>query len=217
MSTEIKFKILIAFSLFCLIGLAAQTYYLFDPNQRVSPSNVADSSIPDSIQQRLEEEMAKPDRIFGQDNYNLFGPGINSDPFAHMQKMRQQMGQLFNSWGVDPFTSGQSIFSQGSGAVVFPSQPEIEVSEEQDAFVVTLPKQPGQDIEIVTEVEDNKLSLAGTLRTENRQSSGGSVFSSSSTSQFSRSIPFSKEVNALGMYTTHENDRIVITLPKMES
>lgn len=209
MSTEIKFKILITFSLICLIGLGAQTYYLFDLNQRLSPSKVVDSSIPDSIQKRLEEEIAKPDRIFGSRS--------NSDPFAHIQQMQNQMDQIFSSWGTDPFSGSQSIFQRGNASVDFQSQPEIEVSENQDAFVVTLLKQPDQDIEIVTEIEGNNLSLAGKLRSESRQTSGGSVFSSSSTSQFSRSIPFSEEVNALGMYTSHEDDQIVITVPKMKS
>lgn len=216
MRTETKFKVLAAFSLVCLLGLAAQSYFLFNLNQQLVSDSSVDDSIPESIQRRLEEQMKKPDRIFSE-SPSVFGSRFSADPFMRMQQMQQQMDQLFGTFSGAPSFGSQGLFGSSAGFASFKSQPEIDVLEQQDSYVVILEAPANQEIELSTEVENNTLSLAGKLRTQTNQSQGGSVFSSSSVSRFSRSIPFPQDVNALGMYTETKEGKITITIPKMNS
>jgi len=215
MSTEIKFRILLFFSLLCLVGFSTQAYLLYDLKKDRTSTDLVDNTIPESILEKLEAEIAKPDRLYDGTNGSVFGYGLNSDPITAMQSMQSQVDQLFDSMFGRPRPTNRPFWSQTLTGMS--SQPEIVVEEKSDSFVVTLVKHPEQNIELQSELEDNVLILAGLVRAGNRQGQSGSFFSSSSISQFSRSIPFPQEVDALGMYTDQVDNEIVITVPKMNS
>jgi HSP20 family molecular chaperone IbpA len=215
MSSEIKIKILLFFCLLCLAGLLTQAYLLYELNTDRAISDLEDRSIPESIMEKLEQQIARPDRLFDGEGSSLSNNSVTSDPFSTMRAMQTQMDQLFNSM------LGSSFPAYGSPWSVtmtdLPSQPQILVEDQKDAFLVTLSKHPEQNIEISTELEDNVLTMTGVVESRRSQTQGGSRFSSSSYSQFSRSIEFPHEVNALGMTSSQEDERITILVPKLQS
>ena len=146
-------------------------------------------------------------------NFDPFGSLLSGgDPFAHMQQMQQQMAQLFGSFG-----GGTSLFSGTGSAGGFASmaQPKIDVEESDEEYRVVISVAKDSEVELQTDLEDNTLDITAQVRTELHDNSGGRQMSSTSMSQFSRSIPLGEPVNATGMKTEKSASSIVISIPKI--
>jgi len=137
-----------------------------------------------------------------------FAGFFDDDFFSGFDQMRQRMEQLMN---------GGSLFDRNGFSFSFSSaaQPEIEMREEADAYVVTIELPEGSsNVELNTEVEDGKLNIAGKLTVKQEDKQGGRSFSSVQTQQFSRSLPLPKDVDPLGIRNETQGNQVVVTLPK---
>jgi|TARA_Y100000031_G_scaffold69498_1_gene77214 HSP20 family molecular chaperone IbpA len=65
MEPEIKFRFLLSFSLVCLAGVLALSYFLWDLNEKPEVSQGENSSIPDSVEERLESLLDQADASLG--------------------------------------------------------------------------------------------------------------------------------------------------------
>lgn len=134
-----------------------------------------------------------------------------SDPFQQMNSFRQQMDSLFNSafqsgvWGPGMSGSGQA----------FAGQPDIQMRESADAVELVIPVQEGTQLELNTDIQDNRLTIAGTLQWQEESNSAGRFYSSSRSSRFSRTLPLPGNVDATGLVTEHRGDEIVIRVPRV--
>lgn len=145
---------------------------------------------------------------------SLFDPGFDpfgasvfgSDPFARLQQMQSQMDQLFNNMN--------SSFGFSGFSAAF-SQPEIAVEESEEEFRVVITLAEGSDVELSTALEDSTLSISAQVRSSVQDNRAGLQTSSTSVSQFSRSIDLGEPVDATGMRTERSEGEIVITVPKV--
>jgi len=71
MEPEIKFRFLLSFSLVCLAGVLALSYFLWDLNEKPEVSQGENSSIPDSVEGRLESMLDQEDAPIDPQNITL--------------------------------------------------------------------------------------------------------------------------------------------------
>lgn len=152
------------------------------------------------------------------------GRGGNSDPFALMQRMQQDMDRLFDQFGFgrglgssfgllgdrDLFGSlggGQSMQQQAAWA------PQMEVFRRGDRIVVRadVPGVNKDDLNI--EVDDGVLTLSGERRAQNEENGDGWYRSERSYGRFERSIPLPEGVDANQCEATFNDGVLEVTLP----
>ena len=123
--------------------------------------------------------------------------GNQNDPFAEfdrlqdemLDRMRQMMGGTmpgglldddFFAFGGNNFSFGGSLNSQ---------QPQLNMTEEDDSYVITIPIPEESNAEVSASVEGSALNIEGKITTKNDRSNNSSAFSSTQSSEFARSMP----------------------------
>ena len=201
-----------AASLLATVALGVYTWHLHGQLNQVSGA-ADETSIKTELLDKFEDVQDQ-----NATNSQLASPldpfaGFAGDPFATMQQMQQQMDELFKS------ATGGSSFSfggNGFGRVFSPlQQPEINVEESDDEYRIVISVAKGTDVDLSTDLENNTLSISAEVRSEQHASNGGMQSSSTSMSQFSRSIMLDEPVDATGMQTRKSDDEIVISIPKV--
>ncbi|MDP6537320.1 MAG: Hsp20/alpha crystallin family protein [Gammaproteobacteria bacterium] len=71
MKPDIKFRLLLSLSLVCLLGVSALSYFLLDLNVTLEVSQGENSSIPDSVEGRLESMLDQEDAPIDPQNITL--------------------------------------------------------------------------------------------------------------------------------------------------
>jgi HSP20 family molecular chaperone IbpA len=152
--------------------------------------------------------------------------GGSGDPFADFDQMRQEMEQhmqqLMGSMG-GTGSQGGSFFDDfdnfgGGSAFSGAAQPEINMSEKPDAYVITidLPKD-SSDVEVNTEVENGQLNIEGKLTVKREDKQQGHSLTSMQTQEFSRSLPLPADADPLGIRNETQGDQMIVTVPKQTS
>lgn len=210
MHDEIRLKLLISISVICFVALVAQSYYVYQSSGRSTGVAQSQESIPASIQERLAEHMAKPDRIDNPNIQQAFGFGSGVDQF---QLMQNQIDRLFNSFAP---SLGNSFGPGVNGFNSFLSQPQpaLDLVETPEEYIVSLERSPGEDVQLETNIENKLLTIQGTIETEMIDTAKGRSLSSASLRQFSQSLPLSSEIDEYGITTTYNEDKIVVRVPK---
>lgn len=154
------------------------------------------------------------------------GPSaLAADPFLQMEAMRQQMDAMMNSvfggplppvTGLTGLSSmpGNSLFGADPFAGLGMHQPQITLRETDSSLEVVIAVPEGQAFELGTEVEEDRLTVSGTISWQSSQSGNGFAGSRGGSSQFSRTIMLPDTVVPTGMVTEHHDTEIVIRLPK---
>lgn len=186
----------------CLAGMGALGYSNWQLRQEVAAlkSGSLDKPSPASVLGSPNRSPNTPPNNptpQSNDPFDNFFNG-NWDPFADIQKMQQQMQQMMQQGGAQTFTFNAA-------------QPDIDLQESKDAYVVNIKIPKGSDIELNTEVDDNQLVVSG--KVSSKANKGGANIVSSS--QFTRSFPLAKPVDSLGMTSETKDDTMIITLPKV--
>lgn len=199
-----------------LLSAGVLAVYSWTLNREVNELR-GDNDARHSILQKLEETAQQ--RAETERQMSLFDPwasmGFGSDPFQRLQQMQLQMDQLFNGMpgGSMNFSlSGPGGFSAFSSAM---RQPEIAVQESDEEYRVIIAVADGSEVELNTALVDNTLSISAQVRSEITNSNGGFQSSSTSVSQFSRSIALDEAVDATGLRTEKTAEEIIITIPKI--
>ena len=145
---------------------------------------------------------------------------VAPDPFQHMEAIRQQMDSMMNSFFGGPMPSlggisgGRSLFGSDPFASMGLNQPSLNLRETDSALEVVIPVQEGQQFELSTDVQEDRLTVAGTVSWSAEDSGSGLISSRRGSSHFSRTIMLPENVDPAGLTTEHRGDEIVITLPK---
>lgn len=201
MKTETKNRLLVSGLLLCLIGLLAQSLYLWRLERTLAAG--ADNNLPDRIQQRLDAIAGSAPVADPLDIDSWIGPAFPVDPFSRMQQMQQQMNSIFSTFGAPAFPGF-------SGTSISGNSPTLMLEETDSEYQVNVQTPPNEELTIDTELEENLLVVSGT--STRKQSVGGSSFSSRS--QFSRSFDLPKPVDALGIYSEAYEGGLRIHVPK---
>lgn len=205
MSTETKLKLLLVFSLLCLVGLLIQGYLLWQVQAQLVSETDKQSSLPESIEQRLNGALGSPRNSLLQARpFGSFNQSFGVDPFSQMQQQLDSMFGLFsapNAFGI-----------QGIG--MSNAAPELALAETEAEYQVTVSVPKDTDVEISTELDANLLTVRGSLTQDFSDSSNAFASSYVSRSQFSRSFDLPRPVDELGMFTETTNDGLLIHVPK---
>lgn len=140
---------------------------------------------------------------------NLSNPAITAiDPFQQMDAIRQQMDAMMSSVFGGPVPSVTGI-----PGLSF-QQPNISLRETGSALEVVIAVPEGQAFELGTDVQEDKLTVTGTISWSANDSNNGLASRRSGSSQFTRTIMLPGTVVPAGMVTEHREGEIVISLPK---
>ncbi|MES2626739.1 MAG: Hsp20 family protein [Pseudomonadota bacterium] len=141
--------------------------------------------------------------------------GNQNDPFADFDRLQQEMmdhmqqlmaGGMPNSlFDNDSFGFGSSLSAQ---------QPDVNLSENDEAYVIIIDIPQDSDAEVSASVDGNELNIEGKITVKNASSSNGSSFTSSQSSQFARSMPLPADADPDGLTNVTEENQVVITIPK---
>lgn len=213
MSTEIKNRLLLALSTFCLIGFAAQTYLLWQANDRLAQTFPATDDIPASIEQRLLAELDKQEA-----NRAVRNPFGYSSPLASTMPLQDYFDSFFSGFGMPSLSQSAPLSASSLLSTTFSSAaPEIAVDETEEGYRILIPVSPDQDLELNTDIEDNSVSVSGVITEKSSQSQNNFSTSSFSQRQFARTLDLPTPVDEFGMTTTQTEAGIEITLPKKSS
>ena len=221
MSNQGKIRLTAAVAVAIIGALGIYSWQLRQELAVAQGSTASESSEP--LREKLE---ALADRQSATDNFpSLFDPGMNFNgfnPSQQLQQMQQRMDELFNSMTAPGGSLGSGLGGFGLGGFGPAGssswqlqQPNIDLQESDKDYRITLSIADGSEIELETELEDQTLSISAEVRSEIRNNSGNMQSSSSSVSQFSRSIFLDEAVDATGLKTEKGADEIVITIPKL--
>ena len=156
------------------------------------------------------EEQALPSAAFSNSR-------VTPDPFQQMEQFRLQMDSMMNNFfGGSRLGSavGGSLFGTDPFSAMGLNQPNLSLRETNSALEVVIPVQEGQQFELSTDVEQDRLTVAGTMTWSAQDSGSGVISRRSGSSQFSRTIVLPDNVDPTGLTTEHRGNEIVITLPK---
>jgi HSP20 family molecular chaperone IbpA len=205
-STETKLKLLLGFSLLCLMGLLLQGYLLWQVQAQLVSDSENLTALPQSIEERLDAALNSAGAGNRPSQLSPFGrlnqpPRV--DPFSQLQ---QQLDSMF-----DVFSAPSSIGLGSLGTAA--SIPQLFLTETDTEYQVKVATAPDTDVEISTELEANLLIVRGSVT--NNLSDTGSAGSSNfvSRSQFTRAFDLPKPVDELGVFTEPTNNGLLIHVP----
>lgn len=173
----------------CVIAIALESYYLWNLRHKVETQNNPTFSA------------AWPK------NWNPWSD--NWDPTGQIAQLQQQMNNLMNQ-----MSPGHSIFSQ-QGFGLSPSSPQITMHDGSKQYKVVVQVPKGEDVEINTNLSDNRLTIHGKVRQSTKQQSGNALGQELAVSQFSQTMTLPDPVDESKMKVKQDDNQIVITVPKV--
>lgn len=213
MRTEIKYRLVLAFGLICLIGFAGQSILLWKAHDRLAYLEPASQPIPTKIEQQILAELdKKAPPITQQTPFTM--PGA----FTTVNQIQNAMDSIFSGFGSYPFPN-TSLFSNGFGQGIhsISAAPEIALDETDSNYQILIPVDPTQEIEVNTSIENNSVSVSGVIKEQLRQSRNSFASSFLSQRQFAKTVKLPRPVDEFGMTTEQTQEGIKITIPKKAS
>jgi len=210
-------KVLTLLVAFLIAVVAFQTYYLVRVHNRLenptSGTVQASAKDPDVESWCLSPSTPSPDPV---DPFLSAPIDPNSwDPFKEMEAMHKQMDQLFNQ----AFGRFQTSPRFGSLIDNFSFNPNADITEEDNAYIVRMDI-PGTDSSrIKANIEGRTLTIAGTREEEvsNQNKTGGLWHKERRLGRFERSLTLPGPVNQEGIDAKYKNGVLTITIPKGEA
>lgn len=206
--------------------LAGLTVYAWRLQQQVEqlrteslPSAPQSLSGADAPAQLFEPRLSAP---------SLFGntQALPTDPFQQMEQIRQQMDAMMSSvfGGAAPAITGIPGFGSAPGSSLLGADPfanlgmnqlTINLRETDDTLELVIPVREGQEFELSTDVQEDRLTVSGTLSWQQQSSQNGVSGQRQGSSQFSRTVMLPANVDPTGLVTERRENEIVISLPKV--
>ncbi|MEO5332699.1 MAG: Hsp20/alpha crystallin family protein [Magnetococcus sp. YQC-5] len=198
---------ILVFLLILIIG--GQGYYIhqLSGGKKTSMDHIVSSTRSNSSFQDL---FSIPDSL------GLGGWGDPSqDPFAHMQKMHENMNHLFS----DDFFGGNGLFPGHMNGFKLNAVPELEVRNEKDQIVVS-GKIPGiEQANLNVSVQGRELRISARIQSkeilnDQKNNSGDISQRSNFSSYFERQMTLEHDVNPAGVKTEVNDGVLTINIPR---
>ncbi len=141
-----------------------------------------------------------------------FSNSLLADPITQMQQMEEEMDRIFSGFTSPGFGTRSSLFGSSFSSM---QQPQVDVEETDDEFRVVISIDEGSELNLQTDLADNKLSITAQVRKQTQNNSSGSQMSSSFTSQFSREFILDEPIDATAMQTEKSDSAVTIRIPKL--
>lgn len=134
-------------------------------------------------------------------------------PGSGYTEMQKRMDELMNS-----MTRGFPFFNQNDfGFGFMAGGPAISMTEDSQAYLVTIQIPEGQNVELETEISNKTLIISGSVKSE-QEEAGVAGFNSRSMqeSRFSQSMYLSEDIDEEAMAIERNDEEIVISIPKLQ-
>lgn len=209
MTSNKKVKMLSMGVAVCVSIILALGIYAFNLQQQIN-SSANDSALTPGFD--LQSNTAPGNNAQSFDPFSMSGFFDDSWPgqsmLNQMRAMTQQMGANF------PMNMGGSMgFANLSG-------PKVELTENDEEYLINVAIPEGQEVSLDTELVDNRLTISGSVvnRSQNDDSFGTNnhfMSQSMSTSRFSQTLPlpFAKSNSEL-LIDDEGEGKITIKVPK---
>lgn len=165
-----------------------------------------------------------PSSLFGGGNNLNSDPqgllGNQNDPFADFDRLQDEIlehmqqlmaGGMPDSLFDDDFFAGDKF---GFGSSLNTQEPELNMSENDDSYVITIDIPEDSNAEVSAAVDGNELNIEGKITVKNDGSNNGSSFTSTESRQFARSMSLPPDADPNGLTNVTEANQVVITIPK---
>lgn len=136
----------------------------------------------------------------------------NWDPFMEMQAMRESIDHMFGN----AFNRFHNSDNFGGLLENYAFSPDMNIEDKGDHFLVTVDLPGYEDSKIDVKVEDQMLTLSGTVEseTEEQNDNGQILRQERQSGKFYRTITLPGPVNTDKMTTKNKKGVLYITLPK---
>jgi HSP20 family protein len=197
-----KNQVVIAVVTVLIIALGVQTYMIYQLNDKVNHLTRQATPTTAQINKRPSTSLPRPnfnDPFFDDKDWN---------PYEEMQRMQNDMEQLFN----DSFS--RFHHSQPFGSLN--KTPEVDLKDNADAYVVTV-NVPGADkSSLDVKLEGQQLQIL--IKTQNEQETNGKEYQYQRKERFvgtfHRVLTLPGKANAAKITTDYKNGVLTITVPK---
>ncbi len=196
------------------IALAAESVYLYQV-KRSAQSTEPRPEYPARTIRTQTAAASAPGASVRQSYDPFFHSGFDVwDPFEEMDQIQGMMNRMFR----DSFNRG---FSGGgfSGRHGFTYQPDLNVQETNDAYLVSLDLPGVEKDKISVKVQNGVLTVSGERRsdTETSDDSKGFYRMEKSYGSFMRSFPLPSDADSEGMTAESKNGILTVHLPKIKN
>ena len=155
---------------------------------------------------------AQPRSPFDNDWFNRPFDAGTWDPYQEIQRMQQEMDQMFNeAFGRFNRSPGfQHLYRDRS------YKPDIDLKDEGDKYIAMIDLPGTQEGDLTVTLENQVLTVSGKQNYEeqNTDSFGNTIFRERRSGTFRRSITLPQPVRESGMKTELDNGVLKITIPK---
>lgn len=134
--------------------------------------------------------------------------GDQWDPFAEMERMHSEMGQMVRQAFGEPFSPRHGMFSDN---LFFDSS---RIEETKDGYLIKLDIAGFDKDKININVKDGSLAISGEYTNDKKQNDKNRAFESHDYGQFLNTMPLPKDADVSKMKTEKKGDTLEISFPK---
>lgn len=199
-------RLLAAAVILLALALIAQTLYLF---------RLRSEHEKDVVQRQLLESRLKREAIISAEPRRAFvsGAADSWDPFAEIDRMQQSMNRMFQ----ESFRRA-SLFAPSSGMTAVMFEPDIDIREQGNRYVITLDIPGMEKDRISVSVEGRALTVSGERRIEQESSDEQSGFyrMERQFGSFQRAVPLPEDADPESLKASYDKGVLRIELEKFE-
>lgn len=129
------------------------------------------------------------------------------DPFAEMERMNQQMQQMFQGPSSSP--AGSHMFSQ-----TFSMGQNFELKDTDQGYVMTIDMKGMDQDKFHLDIKPDYITISGEQSNVNKTQQGQGYFEASSFGSFVQTIPLPADADTSKIKTEKQGDTMVVTIPK---
>jgi HSP20 family protein len=200
------------------VTVGVQSYLLYRAyHQRPFGERTIRVEQPAAVQRQTPSQQRPDSRPFVPDPFAVLdeawdGGMAEWDPFAEMERIRQQMERLFES-SMHRFR--RSSRTHGDWATAF--LPEMDLSDDGNEYVLRFDL-PGIDkSKVSVKLEDRVLTVQGGTSEAREEKQGGQIIRMERRSgSFARSVTLPGPVRSEGMKAEYENGVLTVRVPKAD-
>jgi HSP20 family protein len=198
--------------------VAVQSFWMFQQSRALheeAPSTPQKQNVPVEVPPPLVQQadpvlqaQPSPPAASRQDPWNdLFRTW---DPLEEMDRMRQQMDQLFNdSFGRLPLAPNLR-----PDARPFSFAPNLDLEETPNAYIVRMNVPGAEEADVEVTLENNVLSVKGETEHEHSEATGQSLRRERRSGQFSRSVRLPDDLADDSFEAELQNGVLTVTIPR---
>ena len=166
----------------------------------------------ETLQKRVDDlEAERKQPVQTPNPRDLFFQRRQWDPFAEINRMQQQMDQVFQN-SFNNFDNDRGVFSSNMSF----SQ-EIDIKEKDEKYVIHFDMTGMDENQVDIQINEHSITVKGEHSVQNIEEGDNGKRSSHSYGSFMQTIPLPVDADTSDVKTEKEGDSLVIYIPKKKS